>query len=366
MTNTVILRRFPSAFTLVELMVSSAILILIAMMIATMTNQMASTWRYASGKIEQFSGARNAFTSLTSRLSQATLNTYYDYFDSAGQPRTVNNAATFVPKQYGRQSELRFICGSTDRDNLYAGSSASALAPNSARPRPTHGVFFHAPLGFASDHTKHGALSSLLNCWGYYIEFGDDQPNRPAFLQNVSTSAPLRYRYRLMEFMQPTESMATYAQPSQWLDPIANHGGANAHVLAENIVALVLQPMISPKDEQQLTSPPAVPGTALAPSYFYDSTTKNSDPALNPKNQLPPIVRVTIVAIDEPSALRIAQGSTKPDLQLDRLFVTDKLESAQNYDKDLNTLQTRLTQMHCSFRVFTTDVIIRGAKWSKQ
>lgn len=355
-----------SGFTLVELMVSSVILILIAGMVASMTSQTASTWRYTTGKIEQFSGARDAFSSLTTHLGQATLNTYYDYFDASGKPRTLDNASTFVPRTYGRQSELRFICGSTDRDNVYAGSSASALLPDPARPRPTHGVFFHAPLGFASDHTKHGALNSLLNCWGYYIEFGSDEPNRPGFLQGMVSSTPLRYRYRLMEFMQPTESMATYKDPTQWLNSMVNQSATNSHVLAENIVALVLQPMLSPKDEQALTSPPSVPGTALAPSYFYDSTTKNSDPALNPQHQLPPVVRVTLVAIDEPSALRLAQGTTQPDLRLETLFATDKLQSALNYDTDLNTLETRLTQLHCSFRVFTTDVIIRGAKWSKQ
>ncbi|HSI12587.1 MAG TPA: Verru_Chthon cassette protein C [Chthoniobacter sp.] len=359
-------RSATSAFTLVELMVSSVILVMIAGMVASMTSQTANSWRYTTGKIEQFSGARDAFESLTTHLSQATLNTYYDYFDASGQPRTVTNATTFVPKTYGRQSELRFICGSTDRDNLYAGSSAAALAPDASRPRPTHSVFFHAPLGFASDHTKHGALNSLLNCWGYYIEFGSDQTDRPSFIQGMTNSPPTRYRYRLMQYMQPTESMATYSNPAQWLDPVVNQGVVNSHVLAENIVALILQPMLSARDEQMLTSPPSVPGTALAPSYFYDSTTKNPDPALNPKHQLPPVIRVTIVAIDEPSAVRLARGSTQPNLQLDGLFVTDKLQSALNYDKDLKTLQTTLTQQHCSFRVFTTDVIIRGAKWSKE
>jgi len=335
-------------------------------MVASMTSQTASTWRYATSKIEQFSGARDAFESLTRHIGQATLNTYYDYFDSSGKPRTVANASTFIPKAYGRQSELRFICGSTDRDNLYTGSSVPALAPDPSRPRPTHGIFFHAPLGFASDHTKHGALNSLLNCWGYYIEFGSDQDNRPGFIQGVASTTPLRYRYRLMQYMQPTESMATYAQPDQWLSPMTSQGSANSHVLAENIVALVLQPMLSAKDEQQLAAPPTVPGTALAPSYFYDSTAKNSDPALNPQYQLPPVIRVTIVAIDEPSALRIARGSTQPALGLENLFLTDKMQTAQNYTQDLTTLQSKLTQMHCSFRVFTTDVIIRGAKWSKQ
>lgn len=356
-----------SGFTLVELMVSTVILAMIALMAASMTSQTASLWRYTTGKIEQFNGARDAFESVTRRVGQATLNTYYDYYDASGKPRTVDNAGNFIPKNYGRQSELRFICGSMDRGNMYHDTTAPPLAVDPSKPRPTHGIFFHAPLGFAADPTKYNSLRGLLNCWGYYIEFASDQDNRPVFLQGGNTTVPLRWRYRLMQFMQPSESMITYAHPSQWLTPMANQtGSSNAHVLAENIVALILQPQLSQKDEQQLTSPPSVPGTALAPSYFYDSTTKNPDPALNPQHQLPPVVRVTIVAIDEPSASRIDHGPNMPDLQLPKLFATDTADSANNYASDLATLQARLTQLHCSSRVFTTDVIIRGAKWSKQ
>jgi len=115
-----------------------------------------------------------------------------------------------------------------------------------------------------------------------------------------------------------------------------------------------------------LPSPPSVPGTALAPSYFYDSTLKNPVPAINPEHQLPPNVRVTMVAIDEPSAIRLAHGQTMPDFGLANLFLTNGTTTAANYAADLQTLQTNLTAQHCSFRVFTSNVVIRGAKWSKQ
>ncbi len=362
------------AFTLVELMVSTVVLGLIVLMLASMTNQTASTWQYTTGKIEQFSGARSGFESITRQLGQATLNTYYDYYDASGETRTAANADTFVPKNYGRKSELRFISGSMDRTNLYNGQSEPALAADTTRPRPTHGVFFHAPLGKVDDQAAHGGLEALLNCWGFYVEFNSDEQERPTFLQGASATAPLRWRYRLMQFMQSSEQLKTYSTPTDWFRTAVNLPAAPAdpdnspssYVLAENIVALILQPALSPKDEALLNPVPSVPGTALAPSYFYDSTKKNPIGALNPQNQLPPNVRVTMVAIDEPSAIRLASGSTMPDFGLANLFKTNDAAGASSYEQDLTTLENNLAAKKCSFRVFTTNVVIRGAKWSKQ
>jgi uncharacterized protein (TIGR02599 family) len=354
-----------SAFTLVEVLVSTVILGLIVIILVSITNQTTATWRYTTGKIEQFSSARDAFESLTRQVGQSTLNTYYDYLDDKGEARTVDNAGLFVPKNYGRQSSLRFMCGSMDRSNRFNGDTAPPLATDGSRPRPTHGIFFHAPLGLVDDVAQHGSLQNLLNAWGYYVEFDSDERTRPTFLQGKGP--PPRWRYRLMQFMQPSEKMITYTEPDQWFQTAVNEAGTpNAHILAENVVALVLQPMLSPKDEQELATPPAVAGTALAPSYFYDSTKKHSTPALNPRHQLPPMIRVTMVAIDEPSAIRLSSGSAMPDFDLPSLFQTDRANSASDYERDLGSLETKLTEKRCSFRVFTTTVVIRGAKWSKE
>lgn len=359
--------RHRSGFTLIELLVSTTVLTLIVLVLVQITDQTASMWRYTSGKAEQFSSARDGFEALTRQIGQATLNTYYDYYDDTGKPRTVETARSFKPSKYGRQSELRFISGSMDRSNRYNGTPVPALAADPTRPRPTHGIFFHAPLGYVDDTANLGGLQGLLNCWGYYVEFDSDERHRPAFLQGLTTIAPPRWRYRLMQFMQPAEKLRTYTKPDEWFKPAVNEPGTPAaHVLAENVIALIIQPALSPADEEELETPPTVPGTALAPSYFYDSTQKNVIPALNPHHQLPPNVRVTMVAIDETSAIRLAQGDMMPDFGLADLFRTDSEGSAENYDRDLEILQTTLAEMGCSQRVFTTNVVIRGAKWSNQ
>jgi uncharacterized protein (TIGR02599 family) len=114
---------------------------------------------------------------------------------------------------------------------------------------------------------------------------------------------------------------------------------------------------LSKKDEQTT-------GKVLTKDYTYDSTVTLPDPDINPKNQLPPVVQVTLVAIDEASAAKLASGALPPaafDPLLDTLF-TD----TSKYDTDLATLQRALNEQHIAYRVFTSSVSLRGAKWSRK
>ncbi len=67
------------AFTLVELLAATSVFILLMLMLVTATNQTGEIWRRSSTKIEQFQQARRGFEVMTRRISQATLNTYWDY-----------------------------------------------------------------------------------------------------------------------------------------------------------------------------------------------------------------------------------------------------------------------------------------------
>ena len=338
-------------FTLVELLVSIAVLLLIMALLLSVTSQMGTLWRTTTAKIEQFRDAREGFEAMTRRLSQATLNTYWDY-DSPT-----------APTKYIRQSELRFIVGETE---------TLAGAPAAPKRWPTYGVFFQAPLGF-SEQTGSVGLENLLNTWGYYIEFGDDSTQRPGIIS--TTIAPPRYRYRLMELMEPSESLTLYKYTSgmpnyngtEWFTTPLKATLPMMHVLAENVVALVILPKLGAQDEQNLENAGTIPnapiGTSLAPNYTYDSTNPNvSNAALNPKNQLPPEMQITMVAIDEASAIRLAQtkGATMPDFGQGSLFA-----DATKMASDLKTLQDNLAAQHVTFHVFTTSVSIAGAKWSR-
>src|SRR5450432_647945 len=147
-----------SGFTLVELLLSTAVISLLCLVLVQITGATANTWRYTSNKIEQFQAARSGFESMTRKISQATLNTYWDY-DSP----TALTSSTGAPAKYIRQSDLRFICGPT-------ASGTAQLVPAPARSFPTQGIFFHAPLGFVDRTTSnYRGLENLLNIWGYFV-----------------------------------------------------------------------------------------------------------------------------------------------------------------------------------------------------
>ena len=349
--------RWSMAFTLTELLVSFAILTVILVLLASMTNLTASVWSNTGAKIEQFRAARDAFESLTDRLSQATLNTYWDYQYPNGDP-------TKPPTAYIRQSELRFIAG--------------PAAPLLSGTNPTHAIFFQAPLGFtlspASGGSDYKGLQDVLNTVGYFIQFGSDTALRPPFV-----TTPNRWRFRLMEAMEPSNSLTLYNYTSgtnnstyaahTWFTNMLTSSTPSTHVLAENVIALVFLPMLTSQDEQSLiasgTIPAStVPGTALAPNYTYDSTVSSSNAALNSKNQLPPVVQVAMVAIDETSAARIqGTSTTMPSLVPSSLFTS--AANLNGASGDLAALQNSLIQKHINFRVFISNVSsISGAKWS--
>ena len=106
--------------------------------------------------------------------------------------------------------------------------------------------------------------------------------------------------------------------------------------------------------------------SSLAPYYLYDSSTNLNSSSnypdsayLNTHNQLPPVVQVTLVAVDETSAIRYANAYQNISNTISGYF-----SNASTFDSDLLNLQTNLASKQINFRVFTTDVMMRGAKWS--
>lgn len=361
------------AFTLVELLVSMVIVVLLLLILVSITDQTRRTWTYTTSKVEQFRDSREAFESITRRISQATLNTYWDY-------HYPNDDTSKPPDSYVRQSELRFISGS---------ANTLTVATN----RPTHAVFFQAPLGFVQDTTTYAGinqLENLLNTWGYYLEWNSDKTSRPAFLP---ASFPEHYRFRLMEMMEPSEKLTVYQYTSgltgttaknltykgkEWFTtPLAvapQPGGVSQQrVVADNVIALIILPKLSQSDQKAKDPITGISSnytdSSLAPSYDYDTTyDKQSDPNLNPHNQLPPEVLVTMVAVDEATFGRL-QGSsaTMPDYTKDLFQKAGNLSdsSVDGYAKDLAALQTTLQTNHLNYRIFSTTVSLKAAKWSR-
>jgi uncharacterized protein (TIGR02599 family) len=336
---------FPSsraAFTILEMLVSFAVLAILLVVLTTMISRTSSIWSYTRGQVEQFREAREAFDTLTSKLGEATLNTYFDYEDANGNPRNAATSISFVPKNYGRQSELRFLSG----PEIHGES---------------HAVFFQSPTGKTGD-AGGSSGARLLNTLGFFVEFGDDSRFLPGFLKS-------RERLRLMEFCEPSDQLSVYNFTSggasaadrvsrRWFTDALAAANPAVHIVAENIIALILLPILPTTDQQAGNYTDA----SLAPGYLYDSTARVEDPNLNPRNQLPPIIRVTMIAMDENSAARLGESGFS---EL-RAAVSSRFSEAADYDKDLRDLEEDLTDLGIAFRVFTSNVILKNAKWSRE
>lgn len=321
------------AFTILEMLVSVSVLLIILLVIFSITQQTGNAWRSTNSKIEAFQRARAAFEAITQNLGQATLNTYYDYYDAAGDRRTNANASTFSPRNYGRYSDLHFVSGKS----LLAGQFG-------------HSVFFQTPAGY-SDAAAYQDMDTLLNACGFFVSY-DKDVTVPGFLATIPNKPSDRYRFRLFEYLQPSQNLSVFADTTgnDWFTgPLASTSAPTRQV-ADNVIALV----IVPRNPQ---------GADLTSNFEYDSR-KGNTPTSSLKqsptnNQLPPLVEVIMVAVDETSAARICTSSAAPDLGVGSLFQTpDAIEA------NLKTLEDTLNDQHLTYRIFRTTVALRNAKWS--
>jgi uncharacterized protein (TIGR02599 family) len=346
------------AFTLVEVLVSTVIISLMVTILVSITHQTSVTWKRGNEKAEQFRQARVAFDQMTRRLGQATLNAHWDY-----QYAPDDTKKERPPVAYVRQSRLRFRAGPME-----------TLAPGGKGFRPTHGVFFQAPLGQVDDDA-YDNLDRLLCNTGYFLEVNDDREGLPAFLRET---VPSRVRSRLYELRQPAEKLGIYqlelGKPDdRWIqDPLAGQNRPVC-VLAENILALVVQPSLAQAEEAAREQAGKKP---LAPKFEYDSTLTSNyqpplsppDPEINPRHQLPPVVRVYMFAVDEESAQRLEEtsaGSADLGLETRSLFKDAARLTGDSQENDLAAFERQLLDRRLHYRLFSSSVSLRGAKWSR-
>ncbi|CAN5343957.1 hypothetical protein BH09VER1_BH09VER1_27750 [soil metagenome] len=317
------------AFTLVEVLVGCAVLFLLLVMLFSVMSQTTKTVRRASAQLDAFQTARTAFDTISQKLSAATMNTYWDYYDATNGKRTTNNATTFQPARYGRASDLQFL---VQTNGAYGQS-----------------LFFAVPESVSADATK-DQTQGLLNGLGYYVQFGSDDNYRPSALIGQK-----RYRYRLMQALQPTEGFQAFYN-TNWTDSLTNY----AWPLADNVIALIVWP------RRSIVEDPA--GTNISPNYIYDSRTNlpasaSSTPSIQ-YAQMPPTVQLTLVVIDEPSAVRQTPDANEPTAI--KTALAGKFTDVTQYQNDLNKLQTALTAAHINYRTLNSTVTLRESKWSAQ
>ncbi len=344
-----------AGFSLLEVLVSTAVLALFVVLLTTITDSAFRLWRNTQSSIVSFDAARTAYDALTRRLSQATLNTYLDYYDTSWVRRNPSSATSFTPARYGRASDLQFVV-----------DDAAALMGGNQQGK---GVFFFAPLGFSNGNATLSDLPNLLNACGYYVEFGSDANLRPAFLSTL----PNKNRYRLIENILPTQDFNTSCggypaftdtistNDKLWITNGLAGSKSVKNLLCENIIALIIRPEVAEQDASLLG---LANSYSLTTDYAYDSRAGRSG-SVGPLQfaQLPPLLRVVMVAVDEKSAARLTTGATPPtEFQLNPSW----FQNPANLDQDLTALEDKLILEKVDFRIFNQVIPLRGAKFSAQ
>jgi uncharacterized protein (TIGR02599 family) len=375
--------RSRKGFSLVELLLSMTVLTAILLMFVGLLDQTQKTWDFSRSQISQFREARVAFDIMTKNLGQATLNAYFEQVDKDGKRASdFADPKDFFPVAFDVQSELQFRVLRA-RDVNVAGMQSVG---------PGHALFFQAPLGSTADQ-RYTALTNLLNGRGYFVAYVSDADFRPSFLNSLQVET--KKRYRLMEFIPPTEQNQIYAAALEaeaagnnpanrmkWITvPLGSQGNMGSlRPLAENIVALIVSPREAVADAAQgtgaagaqtmtqLAQADRLATQNVAPNFVYDSAVPVS--ANWPKHTLPPLVQVTMVAIDEISAMRLEERYG--DNYMDKFVQgTQWMNAADAYQQHLKQLvdafeaeANRPDGVRINFKVFTSTVRINGAKWS--
>ena len=336
-----------------ELLVSTVVLLLLLALILTVTGSVGTTIGRASSRLDAFATARSAFDLVTHRLGQATLNPYYGYLDAQGRaasdPLYQNGGAAtpFAPARYGRLSDLQFV-----------------VKTNVQAPGCGQEVYFVSPLASALSADT-AAVSGLLNGGSFFVHYGTDQ----IFLPN--TAANPRARYRLMQAVQPTEKLKVFGSvvmgDDLWLMDIRNTPttlGRCVSPLADNVLALTVWPRLSENEDST--------GSRLTGDYTYDShPSPSAESTGQPEtaNQLPPVVQVTMVVLNEASAARLGgDGSVSPAMLSSALVNADgkpkfSVSTTAQHQADLNDLSTHLARNGINFEIFSTAVSMREARW---
>jgi uncharacterized protein (TIGR02599 family) len=359
------------------MLVSLAILAAILLILAQMTSALRTAMVQTTSAVQEFEAAQTAFETMTRRISQATLNSYNDTPPSAQYPSLTG---------YTRASELRFISGPSSIAQTALNSVSGPLFATTSPYHPTHGIFFQAPLGIVSsgNTTTYGNLVELLNTCGYYIEWNSDVKLGipPTFIPAATYVA--RWRFRLMELIEPSDSLTifkytsganasgnaslswTYTQ-KDWFQSAYSSG--DARPIADNVILLAFLPMVAP---QNATTPSggSADGTSLdlmnGSNYIYDSAPIASGTPPVSQNQLPPMVYVLMIAVDESSFYRYqmarANSSTCPsDLGVDNPggnpgFLTNATYTSRQ--ADIQAVESDLAAKHIKYRVFSSIVVL--------
>jgi uncharacterized protein (TIGR02599 family) len=315
---------------------------------------MASAIKTSTSKVDAFQSARTSMESVSRTLGIATLNTYWDYYILSEGSYTNRGNSTTAPSAYGRQSDLQFLA-----TNLGGGLNGMDTV--------THGLFFQAPIGY-STNTNAIQPPGCLNACGFFVAYGGD-PGLATMLANNSklSSITNKPRFRLYQWLRSADGLSvvpntgvldtgTWMGSAVFTTNVSSLAENNVSSLAENIVAFVVR----------------VPDTSatIATNYGWNSRTNwssGSPSQPTTMHQLPPLVEITMVAVEESAVNRLAGSASSSSDAASKLGITgigSLFSDSSQYDADLQQVTDGLSSKSVPYRVFTATVPLRESRWS--
>ena len=352
-------RRSVGGMTLIELLVAMSILVVVMLAITAAMGTMQNMWVRIRGKADAFRGTRIALDTMAQRVNQATLHSRWEM-----NP----DPATAAKTPYVRGSDLHFV----------SGPASLLLAP--AGRYSGHALFFQGPFGEPASSTgqesvlEYDQLGHTLCGWGYFVEFGSDDQERPDFLVNVQDRFPPRRRFRLWEFRQPAQGLtlfemnedtppktllSTYTSKEQiyeWFNkPLRSQDLRTRHasVVAENILALIVTPFDPAKVTNNNQYRLAPDGHFDSRRYQWDRGTETSGLS---QNRLPPALRLTVIALSEDSWQRMTTGEIEATANKLKTEVSSRFTQPDRFEQDLDSLTGQLNRIKMGYRVITTNL----------
>lgn len=288
-----------------------AVFALLAVLMVNVIDRTSTLWRSSLSKSEQFRSARVGLETISRRIGTSVLNPYQDYEYPGGN-------SSLPPTRFQLRSDLRFQTG-----------KSGVLFASEAATHPSHGIFFQAPGGWVAAPSTFGSLPSLLNTFGYFVQYTP--------LTDPLDAASTKWRYRLVEMREPSEDLTVFRYTrgnsnyagTEWIT-VPGSAAANRRILADNVIGL----FVVARDSD---------GNALDTNFNFSSATVPA--AL--RNLLPASVEVVLVSIDEATASRVCLDSSPPSLLPSNLFTT-----AANFNSDLATLETHLLSLTPPIRAY--------------
>lgn len=355
-----LLRRRALGVTLIEILVALSILVIVMLAITAAMGTMQNLWVRVRGKADAFRNTRIALDTMVQRVNQATLN-------SRWVPNT--DLATKAVEPNLRASDLHFVSG-----------PAATLMTDGERYMG-HALFFQGPFGEPASGAAnqqapldYDQLGHTLCGWGYFVEFGSDAAERPAFLNNVQDRFPPRRRFRLWEFRQPAQELSLFemdqqtppkpkidqsasreqiyewfTQPLRDLDPQRRH----VSVVAENILALIITPFDPALVESGNSYRQAPDGHFDSRRYQWEPGTEASKRS---RSRLPPALRLSVIALSEDSWARMTEGEIESAATRLRTEISSRFTQPDNLEQEMDSLTATLNQMRIGYRIITLNL----------